>query len=451
MNNQYIKTGFVIIVTLIFIYAFSASYTSNSIDNIAYVTALGIDLSKDKQNLEVTFEFMDTSSYAKSESSESSSLILDSVTATSISSAINLLNSYVGKEVNLSHCKVIIISEELAKQGISSEITELMNNIQVRPTTNFIISKCEAFKYIKNSTSTLEKVLTKYYDIFPNSSEYTGYTSNIQIGNFYNYLTNKHCGNLAILGGLNEFSTTSEDGSSGGSQSSSSSGSSEESSSEGSGNSSSGESSSSDSSPIENSTNNVSPFSITAGNSPITGERGTENIGLAVFNNATYLGDLTAMDTLCHTLINGEVDSFLLTIDKKEIYKDYLDINIFENTSPKISVDISKDTPIINIYIELSGRVVGIKNNNKVYEKPDLDLQAISQAVNNYLKTTITNYLEKTVKEFKCDINDFYKYSKRNFLTNQEWENYDWKTKYLNSKFNVNINADISYNLLNAE
>ena len=77
-----------------------------------------------------------------------------------------------------------------------------MNNIQVRPTSNLIISKCKASMYLSESTSTLEKILTKYYDMFPNSSKYTGYTSNITIGEFYNSIINKDSGNLSILGGL---------------------------------------------------------------------------------------------------------------------------------------------------------------------------------------------------------------------------------------------------------
>ena len=32
-------------------------------------------------------------------------------------SAINLLNSYIGKEINLSHCSLIIFSEEFAKNA----------------------------------------------------------------------------------------------------------------------------------------------------------------------------------------------------------------------------------------------------------------------------------------------------------------------------------------------
>lgn len=401
MSKGVFKFIVITVIFIIFIYAFSASYSANNIDNIAYVIALGIDVGSEEKTVQVTFEFMDASTFSSDSSSDSSSPIIDTVTSSSINSAINLLNSYVGKEINLSHCKVIIFSEELASKGINSEITELMNNIQIRPTANFIVSKCSATDYIQNSTSSLEKVLTKYYDIFPNSTEYTGYTSNIMIGDFYNNLTNTSSGNLAILGGLNESDVL-----------------------------------------------DISISSIVAGASPIVGERGTENIGLAVFKQDKYIGELTAMDTLCSTIISGEVNSFLFRLDNTEIYKDILEVTLFETTSPKINVDISNDEPTINIDLEFTGRIVGIENQDG---STDLDLEEISNVLSEYLKSYIIEYLNKTTSEFGCDLNGFFNYAKCNFLTTSEWEDYDWMAKYENSRFNVSIKANVAYGLLNAD
>ena len=444
MSKNILKFITITVVSIVFIYAFSASYTFNNIDNIAYVTALGIDFSED--NLQVTFEFMDTSSFSSNQSSESTSLIINTVTATSVHSAINLLNAYIGKEINLAHCKVIVFSDEIASKGISSEITELMNDIQVRPTTNLIICRSKAIDYLEKSTSSLEKVLTKYYDIFPNSSKYTGYTSNITIGEFYNDLVDKSSGNLAILGGINDpsFSSGSSGGSSGESSSSGSS-----SGQESSGDSSSGDTSSSEKIENQENSDNVSPSSIIAGDSPIIGERGTENIGLAVFKEDKYIGNLTAMDTLCHTLIKGEVDSFVLTIDDTNFYENYLNVELIQSTTPKIKIDVSGEAPVIDINLIFTGRILGIKNSS--YYSTDLDLDRISGAVENYLKSEMLTYLNKSTTEFGCDIDNFYRFAKYKFLTNKEWEDFDWASKYPKSSFNISIEANIFYNLLNSD
>ncbi len=447
MSKNMLKFYAIVILALVFMYAFSASYTSDSVDNISYVIALAVDENEGEKNLQVTFEFMDTSTFSSEGSSESKSAIIDTINATSINSAINLLNAYIGKQVNLSHCKVIVFSDKLAQKGISAEVSELMNNIQVRPSTNIIICKGNALEYIQNSTSQLEKILTKYYDIFPNSSEYTGYTSNIMIGEFYNYLTTKECGNLAILGGLNP--TISPSNSSGNPSNSSTDGSSSGGSSEGS---SSSENSSEKEKPKEKPDNSTTLSQMISGNAPILGERGTVNIGLAVMKDGIYIGDLTAEDTLCHTLISGEVNSFLLTINNTKIYENYLDIELFENMSPKISVEIENNNPKININIKLIGRISGIKDGINYSDEPsNLDLDKISRAAEDTVKRCITDYLNKTSTEFKCDIDYFYNYAKRRFITVQDWKNYDWSSKYTNSKFDVNVEAKVYYSLLHSD
>lgn len=447
MSKNMLKFYAIVILALVFMYAFSASYTSDSVDNISYVIALAVDENEGEKNLQVTFEFMDTSTFSSEGSSESKSAIIDTINATSINSAINLLNAYIGKQVNLSHCKVIVFSDKLAQKGISAEVSELMNNIQVRPSTNIIICKGNALEYIQNSTSQLEKILTKYYDIFPNSSEYTGYTSNIMIGEFYNYLTTKECGNLAILGGLNP--TISSSNSSGNPSNSSTDGSSSGDSSEGS---SSSENSSEKEKPKEKPDNSTTLSQMISGNAPILGERGTVNIGLAVMKDGIYIGDLTAEDTLCHTLISGEVNSFLLTINNTKIYENYLDIELFENMRPKISVEIENNNPKININIKLIGRISGIKDGINYSDEPsNLDLDKISRAAEDTVKRCITDYLNKTSTEFKCDIDYFYNYAKRRFITVQDWKNYDWSSKYTNSKFDVNVEAKVYYSLLHSD
>ena len=138
---------------------------------------MAVDTS-DTNTLKVTFQFTKASTVSESGSSGEDTTILNSVDASSISSAINLMNAYIGKELSLSHCKLIVFSEEIAQKGISDEIYTLMNDNQIRPSTNVVISKCNAKYYIENSKPIFEPLITKYYELYTNSSSYTGYTTN---------------------------------------------------------------------------------------------------------------------------------------------------------------------------------------------------------------------------------------------------------------------------------
>lgn len=118
MSKNLVSIVAFFILLVIFINGFSASYTSRQIGNLAYVLAMGIDVGE-KSKLKVSVQFSQSSTFASSSggsSPSSNNVVLVSGEANSIFSAINLLNSYIGKEINLSHCSLFIFSEEFAKQ-----------------------------------------------------------------------------------------------------------------------------------------------------------------------------------------------------------------------------------------------------------------------------------------------------------------------------------------------
>ena len=135
-----LKRIFVLTVIVLLLVAFSGSYKSLSIDKLAYVVAIGID-SSETQGFNFSFQFTNVTSNTESGTAEKSPSIVNSVEANSIGSAINLMNTYIGKRLNLSHCKVIVISEDVAVSGISKHIYTLMNDTQIRPSANIVISK----------------------------------------------------------------------------------------------------------------------------------------------------------------------------------------------------------------------------------------------------------------------------------------------------------------------
>lgn len=117
MSKNSISIIAFLILIVIFIRGFSASYTSRQIGNLAYILAMGIDVGEEAK-MKVSIQFTKNTAFSASggSSDSSSDVILVSGEADSIFSALNLLNSYIGKEINLSHCSLLIFSEEFAKQ-----------------------------------------------------------------------------------------------------------------------------------------------------------------------------------------------------------------------------------------------------------------------------------------------------------------------------------------------
>lgn len=395
------KKVLIVLLIIIFISSFSASYNSLNIDNSAFVIALGIDKSTSNK-LKVTFEFLATS--PSGESVSETTPVLNSVECSSITNGINIMNAYLGRKVNLTHCKLIIFSEELAKEGISDEVYSLINDVQVRPSANIVVSKCNTKYYIENSVPSLESLIPKYYDIFPNTSEYTGYTCNATIGDFFNALVCNSCSPYAILGGISD---------------------------------------SDDDSSKSNSSNDST---IKSNESPITGSRKTNNIGLAVFNDDKLAGELNAIETICFLNMRKEVDSFLVSIADPQDSNLKIDIYLTPNSSRNIDVSFVNGSPYIKIKLEFSGKIYSMSRGSEYLDNDVLN--SISNSCNNYLESQFSNYLYKTSSVFESDINAIGVYALSKFTTTTEFDNYNWLENYKNSTFDIDINTVIDSGFL---
>lgn len=434
---------FIVLLTLliIFVNAFSASYVSHNIVNLAYVIALGIDVGENS-NIRTTAQFVKYSSSSGSDSSGSGDTTLVSAESDSIFSALNILNSYIGKEINLSHCSVVVFSEEFAKKGIATEIYSLINNEEFRPTTNLVVSKCEAQEYLSNINPNIEKLATKYYDTFSITNRFIGYISNITVGEFYNILKSKTCDPTAILGGIN--STKEKENSS--SASSSEDSNSDEKSSDNSSSDSSKQDDSKDTSNQESKKIETNPEELVAGNSSITAKRASENIGLAVFNHDKFCGELTAMESLCHLLMVNEVDSCTISINNPLVENKKIELNLFCIEKSKISVDIKDSIPIISISIKADADILTLDDN--IDYQSNHNIERISKAIKEYLEGEMKDYLTKVSKEYGTDIDNFGIKAVSKFSTIPEWENYNWLEKFKTAEFNVNIDINVASSLL---
>lgn len=406
--NKILKIITMVSIIIIFILGFSNSYTSLNIDRLAYVLAIGIDTASDNK-LEVSFQFSEPIASTESGPSSKTSPILNTVTASSLSNAINLVNGYIGKEINMSHCKVIIFSEEIAEQGIKDEIYTLINDTQVRPSSNIVISKCSAKYYMNQTNPELEILLSKYYETFTDSSKYTGYMPDATIGGFFNSLT---CGNsqpYGILGGV-QLDTNNQQ---------------------------------------NEEINSQKDYSVKSNSSSISGQNGAENIGVAVFKDDKLVGELDALETIAFLNIKNQIERFLISVPDPENNNNYLDIYISPIKRTNITVDTSTPTPHIKVDFSFSGRIYSMTDNSK-YLSPEV-LEEISKSCNSYLDNVFTEYLYRTAKEFESDINNIGLYSLINFFTTKETEEYDWHECYKNSFFDVNVDTSIKSGMLITE
>ena len=404
---------YIILLLVITLSTFSLSgckYSRHTtIDDLAYVVALGIDVGKSNK-LQVSFQILIPSS-SSGESSQSDKSIVNTIDCNSIESGINIMNSYISKEINLAHCKAIVISEKLASQGISETIFTLMNDIQIRPDCSVIISRSDCAYFLENSKPVLEKLTARYYDIAPTSSEYTGYTEDVTLIDLF-YRLNTSTGNpIAILGGINESNSTD----------------------------------------LQNALSPIAPVekdsSYKANETPIKSKPNIENMGLAVFKDDILVGELNAIETMCHLMIVNKLNTCTISIPSPFVEGDIVDLKIVPTTKSRSKVQLINGSPYINVEINLNARVTSLSKASD--DLTNENIKKIEEYADSYIKYQIEQYLYKTAKVLGCDIDDFGRYATKKFLTQTDWESYNWISNYCNSFFKVKISTNIlSGNLL---
>ena len=310
----------------------------------------------------------------------------------------------------------------------------------MRPSTNIVVSKCSAYDYINNSVPNLEKMTIKYYETFSITSRFTGYISNITIGQFYDFLSTTGANPTAILGGLN--STTREEMSKENSGDSSSNGNTNNSGSSSNSSNSTNSDQSSSSSPDAT----INSEDLTAGSSSVSGNRGTENIGIAVFKKDKLCGELTAVESICHLLLVNVVDSCIVSIDSPISEDTTMELQLVPIKNSKINVSINGDTPHISINLNLDADIMTLENN--VNYQSDENLEKISNATKEYMETQLNDYLNKVCKEYGVDIDDFYTQALCHFNTISEWKNFNWSEKIQNADFDINVDVNVVSSLL---
>ncbi|MBR2240492.1 MAG: Ger(x)C family spore germination protein [Clostridia bacterium] len=399
MKNKFIKKLLIFFILITNITTLSGCYDSRGIEDLAYVTALGIDI-LDNDVLSLTFQISIPGTSSESGSSQSSKTENTTVQCSSIDAGISLVNSYISKQINLSHCKAIIFSEKIASKGLNKYIDTLSNNIEIRPNCNIIISRCSAKDFIENATPSIETLTARYYEVALKSSEYTGYTTATELATFVSDVKNSFVQASAILGGINtgEKDLTEK------------------------------------------------PYVGIDGNykadqTPIDDINNIETFGTAVFHDDKLVGELSGLETICFLLVSDKIESCTISVPSPFETESEIDLLIKKSKNSKISVEIINGSPYISVDLFLEAH--GLTLNETVDYTSIKDIKQIESSSEKYLKSLITNFLYKTSKEFNSDISGFGKYALSKYLTWQDWENSNWNENYKNAFFNVTINISI--------
>ncbi|MBQ9737648.1 MAG: hypothetical protein IJV86_04540 [Clostridia bacterium] len=146
------------------------------IDETAYIIALGID-EGEKSGYTYTLQFSapletvegkgaQAEGKGKGEEKNENSTVRNVVIkAKDFYTARNMINNFMGKNVDMSHLKLIVFSKGLDGDGFLKHSQFLLREREVRPHTAVAASKSSAEEYIKSVRPELEANTAKYYEL----------------------------------------------------------------------------------------------------------------------------------------------------------------------------------------------------------------------------------------------------------------------------------------------
>lgn len=171
---------------LFIILLLSGCWDQTSIDEKAYVVAVGLDKSENDGNLKVTY-LISNPELAKQEggTSEPSQEIV-SFEANDMIVSKDMANAVVAKDISYNLLSVYIVSEELAKdKEFVRWMYDAMKGRENKRDIPLIVTKEKARDFINNTHPQLETRIHKYFELILNSGNEIGYIPDSKIHNYF--------------------------------------------------------------------------------------------------------------------------------------------------------------------------------------------------------------------------------------------------------------------------
>ncbi len=374
-------------------------------NDIAYITALGIDEAESGYIYTIQFAKPNKISGGSSDEGGSGGEIVEniSVEAPTIYSAINSANSIVSKTFSMAHAKLIVVSEKAAANGLNGINDTLSRNDEIRPGVYIAIAE-NAGEYLEEVKPTIELNPSKYYQLtFENNSE-SSIPQNTAQEFYFSCISKKEDCVLPLAGvaeSEEDSKTTNEKGGS-------------------------GESSQDES--IENKSQNEAEkndFGFEsgtrdrlAGQAGVTITNKSEAMGIAVFKEDKYIGKLGSTEAEMYNILIGKFRDDYITFYADATPEFPTTVRLEERTKPKYDIDIENKTVEISIRLQCE-----LQSASEKYRE-ESTIEEIEKATAEMVDKRAEEFTKRLYNDMGSDPLGIRGKIKSKFLTIDEYDRY---------------------------
>jgi spore germination protein KC len=371
-------------------------------DEVSYILTIGVDRAPDKQ-ISVTYRIAIPQQLAGEkigEAGKTTSLV--TITAPSLAEARNLLNSAVGRSVNLSHTRAFLIGEEMARKGLGDFLGPLMRFREFRGSMYVLVVQGSAKELMEKNDPKIEILESRWVEGMMESAEASSYYLRSTLHEFYTRLKAETGAPFTALAGINSLR---------------------------------GE---------KRTAGSRTPGERTeqyeAGGMPQEGGNPASMAGSAVFKEDKMVGMLTTQETRMLAILMGKMPGSYFVIDDPLQGERSVNIRLRLGEAPRIQVNISLDRPVIHIKALLEGEITSVPSGINYEADPYQPI--IESWISDIVRTDMLRMLERT-QAWGTDVADFGYYIRPKFTTQEELKRYNWDQQFRRATFDVQISTKI--------
>jgi len=318
----------------------------------------------------------------------------------SVFTGINMANITTSRRISLMHTKYIIFSEEMARTGdFKKYIMVLPRYREFRKSTHIIICKGKASDFIAQNKTFLSMRPAKAFSLFLSQQVRDSFIPRGRFFDFYNSLKSKVEEPVAVLGGVNPLKLKQ---------------------------------------PREGERReSVSGGEYIAGEVPRKGGVKRDFFGAAVFRGPKMVGELDGDETRTLGMVTGDLNRGFFTIKDPENPDCIVALDVRPARKPRIKVNVKGDRPVVDVEMRLEGEILVVQSGVR-YELKE-QKAVLEAAFEQYIKENSDNLVEKCQNDFRSDIFGFGRSAITHFLTEKEWDNYNWPEKFPTAQVNTKV------------
>lgn len=397
-----------VILLIMILSVLTSCYDAMEVDDEVYALTLGVDKGVNNK-IRVTIQYPlyksgEKSSGDNEKSNAAPNSIIHTVEASTVLGALDMYGMAISRRVSLMHTKVLVFSEEFARDGVGRYLAPIARFRETRRIMQPVVVRGTAEKFLKENQSNIGESLAKAIELMNNQADNTSFFPKTTFQNFYGGMLSPTEQAYTAYAGINDFNKLT-------------------------------------SGKKEGDPPLVIDEAFMPGDLPRKGVAKREFVGTAVFDGDKMVGTLNSDETRYFLMVIGKFKRGIIDLEDENSSDNAIPLEMRYSRAPVIKGYFKNDIPVIDIKIYMEADIGAIQS-RLPYEKLSM-IEDLNRQAEKHIKKRVIDVIDKVQKEFKSDIFGFGHKFTGYFATIQEWEEYNWLVHFQETKINVEIDVNI--------